>query len=62
MGIEGRGGGRGGRLHPATGREIRDAPWEEGVHDVGRGVNPQRPMISAHNQDNLADLLIYVFP
>lgn len=52
MGIVGDG------LHPATGER---SEMQEGVHDVGRGVNPQRPMISAHNQTILLTYLS-VFP
>lgn len=32
------------------------------MHDVERGVNPQRPMISAHNQTILLTYLSMSFP
>lgn len=32
------------------------------MHDVGRGVNPQRPMITAHNRTILLTYLSMSFP
>lgn len=54
--------GGGGRAASCYWGEIRDAPWEGVVHDVGRGVNPQRPMVSAHNQTILLTYLSMSFP